>query len=168
MEIFNRMTLLRMQEPRVTSSPPGVAGSVSLVSGQRVQVLETGALINTVTKAVLFRSACMSQRQGDRMSCCFVVPFVWADNEYLLPPSPIEDEWKAFFEPEICQLEILGWFLQLGGRWMTVLVWLECFFTQKMNGWWCNCTLEGSRRVNVVTLFCKQHFSHQMPLNLIL
>ncbi len=49
---------------------------MSLVSGQRVQVLETGALINTVTKAVLFHSTCVSQRQGDRMSCCFVVPFV--------------------------------------------------------------------------------------------
>lgn len=122
--------------------------------GQRVQVWETGALINTATKAVLFRSACVSLRQVDRISFCFVVSFVWPDNEDLLPPlpSPIEDEWKAFFEPEICQdcvsLKVWAVFLQL-----TVLAWLEGFFTQKMNKLWCNCTLEGSRRV-MVAQFC--------------
>ncbi len=63
-KIFDSLTLLRVQAPQFTSSPPGVAGSVSLVSGQKVQVLETGALINTVTKAVLFHSTCVSQRQG--------------------------------------------------------------------------------------------------------
>ncbi len=37
---------------------------------------------------------------------------------------------------------------------MTVLVWLECFFIQKMKGLWHNFSLEGSRWV-IVMLFCK-------------
>lgn len=72
-------------------------------SGQRVQVEETGAVINTATKAPVFRSACVSLRQVDWISvplcCAFCVFRQWIS---FPPPPQIEEEWKPFFEPEIC------------------------------------------------------------------